>query len=84
MSSHDDDGFSGKKTKDMMKKMKKSMQSYADSLPDRADCLFDIIKAASNPDEYVSRKVAGILSGVIPVPVSYDDGDQSPLSGLKD
>ena len=84
MSSTDDDGFSGKKTKDMMKKIKKSMQSFADALPDRAYCLEDILKATSNTDEYVSRKVAGILSGSIPVPVSYDDGDQSPLSGLKD
>ena len=84
MSSHDEDGFSGKKTKDMMKKIKKSMQSYADAIPERVDCLGDIIKAASNTDEYVSRKVAGILSGSIPVPVSYDDGDQSPLSGRKD
>merc|ERR1719452_37143 len=68
----------------MMKKIKKSMQSYADALPERADCLEDILNAAYNPDEYVSRKVASILSGVIPVPVSYDDGDQSPLSGRKD
>ena len=55
-----------------------------DGFSEFAEFLGDIFKAAYNPDEYVSRKVAGILSGSIPVPVSYDDGDQSPLSGLKD
>ena len=26
-------------------------------------------------------QIGGIISGVLPVPVSYDDGDQSPLAG---
>ena len=84
MSSNDENGFSEKKTKDFMKKMKKSLQSYSDEIPKRVDSLGDIISAASNTREYVSKKVHGILSGAIPVPVSYDDGDQSPLSGRKD
>ena len=77
-------GFSEKKSKEMMKKIKKSMQTFADAVPDHVDSLGDILKAAYNTEEYVSQKVADILSGVIPVPVSYDDGDQSPLSCRKD
>ena len=64
--------------------MKESMQTFSDGLPDRAIWLGDIMKAIYNPDEYVSQKITGILSGAIPVPVSYDDGDQSPLTGIKD
>ena len=79
----DDNGFSEKQKKAMMKKMKKSMQSFSDGVPERMDCLGDIMKAASNTDAYVSRKITGILSGAIPVPVSYDDGDQSPLRTSK-
>jgi len=31
----------------------------------------------------IDSKISGILSGRVPVPVSYDDGDQSPLKGMK-
>ena len=41
-------------------------------------------KSKPEAEEYVSQKICGILSGAIPVPESYDDGDQSPLSGRKD
>ena len=33
-------------------------------------------------DQFVSQKVRGILSGSIPVPTSYEDSDQSPVSYL--
>ena len=64
--------------------MKNSLQSFADVAPDYFDSRFDIEMAASGVPEYVAKKVHNILSGVIPVPVSYDDGDQSPLYGSKD
>ena len=80
----DDLTHDGKEMKDLLKKMKKSMQSYCDAVPDHFDSLFDIEMATSGAPEYVSQKVSDIMSGVIPVPVSYDDGDQSPLSGRKD
>ena len=67
-----------------MKNMKKSMQTFSDGLPDRAMWLGDILRAKYRPHEFVSKKISEILSGAIPVPVSYDDGDQSPLKGLKD
>ena len=67
-----------------MENLKKSLQTYADSIPDRAQRDGELIKAEYNTKEYILQKIIGILSGVIPVPVSYDDGDQSPLSGIKD
>ena len=67
-----------------MQNMKKSLQTFSDGLPDRSMWLGDILKAKYKPHEYVSQKISGILSGAIPVPVSYDDGDQSPLTGLED
>ena len=57
MASNNEEGFSGKKSKNMMKQIKKSMQSYADAIPDHVDSLGDILKAAYNTDEYVSQKV---------------------------
>ena len=84
MSSNDDDDGSRKRTKASLKKMKNSLQSFADAAPDYFDSRFDIEMAASGVPEYVAKKVHDILSGVIPVPVSYDDGDQSPLYGSKD
>ena len=32
-------------------------------------------------EAFVSQQISGIMSGARPVPVSYEEGDQSPLSG---
>jgi len=32
-------------------------------------------------DQFVSQQVKGILCGSVPIPISYEDSDQSPVSG---
>ena len=62
------------------------MQSYADNanVLEVSQRQGELLKAKYKPNEYTVRKIFGILSGAIPVPVSYNDGDQSPLTIEKD
>ena len=72
---------SSKPSKKKLKEMEKVMQNSADWLSRALDQAKTGFEAAA--DNILSEKISGILSGAIPVPISYEDSDQSPLKYKK-
>jgi len=76
----DDSDWSEEKMQKHYKETKKAWQKWSNEVTNKAT------KAKSgfedDADQFVSQKVRGILSGSIPVPISYEDSDQSPVSYL--
>ena len=55
------------------------MQTFSEDMHKSLNAAGNNLEGAS--EAFVHQQILGILNGVIPVPISYDDGDQSPLSG---
>ena len=72
---------SSKPSKKKLKEMEKVMQNSADWLSRALDKAKTGFEDAA--DNILSEKTSGILSGAIPVPISYEDSDQSPLKYKK-
>ncbi len=56
------------------------MQTFSEDMQKVLNAAGNNLEAAS--EDFVCQKISAILNGIIPVPRSYDDGDQSPLSGV--
>ena len=74
-----EDFNSGEEAKKMMNEIKGEMTKLTESLAENLELEPNDQIEASELD--LHRKISEIMSGVRPPPVSYDDGDQSPLSG---
>jgi len=70
---------SRKAEKKALKQREKFMQSSADWLSRALDQAKTGFEGAAN--QILSNKISGIMSGTVPVPISYEDSDQSPLKG---
>jgi len=72
------DNLSEEKLQKQLKETRKTWQKWSDKITNQA------MKAKTGLEvdaaNLVSQQVRGILSGSIPVPISYEDSDQSPLS----
>ena len=68
-----------KEVKKMMKNMKREMTKISEFVVDSLESNPNDQTAASDAD--LHQKISEIMSGERPPPESYDDGDQSPLSG---
>ena len=66
-------------TKKELKKLEKAMQISQEWLSRALSKARTGFEGAANA--YLSQQISGIMSGAIPVPISYEDGDQSPLKG---
>ena len=71
---------------DYKKEMKNDMKKYAREMTDLSESVFKLTAQLPNDQSSASekdlnRKILDILNGRRPPNVSYDDGDQSPLSG---
>ena len=70
---------SRKAEKKALKQREKFMQSSADWLSRALDQAKTGFEGAAN--QILSKKISGIMSGTVPIPISYEDSDQSPLKG---
>ena len=52
-----------------------------------SDHILEYVRSAwmfgHDPKRFLSCQISGILSGLKPVPISYEDSDQTPLSGAE-
>ena len=64
-----------------VRKLEASLQNYWGNINEIVPKDKDILAEAH---AYVELQINLILSGIRPVPISFEDGDQSPLSGSGD
>ena len=68
-----------KDSKKSFKSLEKTMQTFSEDLHRSLNEAGNNLEGAS--EAFVQQQMWGIMNGVIPVPISFDNGDQSPLSG---
>ena len=72
-------GKTSKETKKALKSLENTFQRFSEDM-------LQVVRGMGNnlevhSEAFVSQQISGIMSGARPVPVSYEEGDQSPLSG---
>ena len=72
-------GKKRKETKKSFKSLENTFQRFSEDMLKALDGMGNNLEVHS--EAFVSQQISGIMSGARPAPVSYEEGDQSPLSG---
>ena len=70
-----------RKEKKLIKSVHKTMQTVSEDMLQYVRRAGNILEKDS--EAFVSRQISRIMSGALPVPISHEDSDQTPLSGAE-